>query len=83
MEELSSSFFMLPFTLNGMGLFDRLSKMKRLLREYIAGALRTWLCLRFFEGSPAVSRLPKILKVGKIAHFFMSFARQEVETLDR
>ncbi|HEY4385185.1 MAG TPA: hypothetical protein VGN34_12045 [Ktedonobacteraceae bacterium] len=41
-----------------MGLLDRLSKMKRLLRVYIAGALHAWLCLRFFDGSPAVSSDP-------------------------
>jgi hypothetical protein len=39
MEEQSSSFFTLQFPLNGMGLLDRLSKMKRLLSVSIAGAL--------------------------------------------
>ncbi len=39
MEEQSSSIFTLQFPLNGMGLLDRLSKMKRLLSVSIAGAL--------------------------------------------
>jgi hypothetical protein len=55
MEELSCSFFALQFTLNEIAMLDRLSKMKRLLSAYIAGDLRAWLYLRFFEDSPAVS----------------------------
>jgi hypothetical protein len=56
MEERSSSFYTLQLTLNGMGILDSLSKMKCLFGAYIAGALRAWLGLRFFEGSPAVSK---------------------------
>jgi hypothetical protein len=48
MEKQLSAFFTLQFTLNGMDLLESLSKMKRLLSAYIPGALRAWLCLRFF-----------------------------------
>jgi hypothetical protein len=65
MEEHSSSFLPLQFTLNWMGILDSFSKLKRLLCVYIAGVLLIWLCLRFFEGSPAVSKVCQIHHSGR------------------
>ncbi|HEY4386248.1 MAG TPA: hypothetical protein VGN34_17460 [Ktedonobacteraceae bacterium] len=85
MEEPSSSFFALQFTLNEIALLDRLSKMKHLLSAYIAGTLRAWLGLRFFEGSPAVSSLRKtqyMYQVPMPAHFMTTIMAEKRHEFD-
>jgi hypothetical protein len=57
MEEQTSSFLSLQFTLNEIGLPASFSKLKCLSCAYIARASHVWLCLRFFEGSPVVSKV--------------------------